>query len=360
MTWQQVIGSTLPRVARRAGAHTIALLAARLEDLARDEGREEAPEVTLARLVPVLTAELFRVEPVVDELIESLALARTQGNERAALVEVLTRLDEPGLEEDLLALDRHLDSEGIGDRLLLHLHAIRQQWEFLAIAVATRPRDPLSDDDLIACRDSAAQVLVGTRRPWPLRVAACRLAGASCERPLPGAPSVRQTLLTLAHAERDDPWVQAAALEAWLDLQVHPANKERVLLGIAAPSAERRALLPPEHAFVRLLAGRHHLWDLLRQLLGAGDESEHVACTVSRTLAESPRQRDRGALVALMSDARTRSTVRGTAVIASLPEMTPEPADTHWIRLVQAALQSRDAEVAGLVIRAVLDRVSYL
>ncbi|MBW2258450.1 MAG: hypothetical protein JRI25_28185, partial [Deltaproteobacteria bacterium] len=37
-----------------------------------------------------------------------------------------------------------------------------------------------------------------------------------------------------------------------------------------------------------------------------------------------------------------------------------EPADTHWIRLVQAALQSRDAEVAGLVIRAVLDRVSYL
>ncbi|MBW1881805.1 MAG: hypothetical protein JRJ84_25900, partial [Deltaproteobacteria bacterium] len=103
MTWQQVIGSTLPRVARRAGAHTIALLAARLEDLARDEGREEAPEVTLARLVPVLTAELFRVEPVVDELIESLALARTQGNERAAMVEVLTRLDEPGLEEDLLA-----------------------------------------------------------------------------------------------------------------------------------------------------------------------------------------------------------------------------------------------------------------
>jgi poly-gamma-glutamate synthase PgsB/CapB len=365
MTWQQVIRSHLPRVARRAGAHTIALLAARLDALAQDrETEEDLPEVALARLLPVLTGELLRVEPVVDELNESLALARTQGNERAALVEVLTRIDEPGLDQDLLALDRHLDSEGVQDRLLLHLHAARQQWEFLALALASCSQDPLSDDHVIACRDAAAQVLVGTRRPWPLRVAACRLAGALCLRALPGAPSVRQTLLALAHAERDDPWVQAAALEAWLAVQTDSAHKVRVLRGIAAPTAERRTLLPPEHAFVRAraarLAGHHQLWDLLRQLLGAGDESEHVECAVARTLARSPRQQDRGALVALMSDARARPTVRGSAVVASLPDAPPEPAETHWIRLVQAALQWSDAEVAGLVIRAVLDRVAHL
>jgi len=81
MTWRQVIGSPLPRVARRAGAHTIARLAERLEALVGDEEGDQAPEVTLARLVPVLTAELFRVEQVVEELHETLALARIGGLE---------------------------------------------------------------------------------------------------------------------------------------------------------------------------------------------------------------------------------------------------------------------------------------
>src|SRR5690606_20319788 len=132
MTWQALLAEALPEVARRAGRDVIARLAARLDTLAsREAGGEEAPEVTLARLLPRLTRELSRVEEEDAELRDALALARSQGNKRAALVEALTRLESADLEQDLLALDRHLDIEAVEDRLLLRLHAVRQQWEFL-------------------------------------------------------------------------------------------------------------------------------------------------------------------------------------------------------------------------------------
>ncbi len=364
MNWVALLGDALPEVARRAGRDVVATLAQRLSTLAtREGGGAEAPEVTLARLLPRLTRELARLEEEDAELRDALALARSQGNRRAALVEVLTRLESPDLEQDLVALDRHLDIEAVEDRLLLRLHAARQQWEFLAIALAHRARGVLDDDAVIACRDAATRMLSGLRRPWPIRAAACRLAGALSREEITGAASVRQVLLQLAHAVQEDPWVQDAALEGWLHAQDDPTAIERVLHGLLLPPSSLRALLPESHAFLRARVARraadHGCWDLLHEALHRPYDGEHVTAAIATALARSARDADRRALARWIREPGDR-VARGAAVIAALGPPDAPGDRQAWGPLVEATLATEDAWLAALVIRAVLDRLPTL
>lgn len=332
----------LPLVARRAGVRVLDGLDARLrQDLPLPEA--------MARLLVEVQLALRQEEALARRLRESIAIGRTTDTEEAAVAEALTHLSQGrALAEDLKALSRELDGEAVEDRLIQRGHLAGQGWEFLATALAARDLTGLDDDLMLAVRDGALELL-DQPRPWSVQRAACALVGACARRDLPGRGSARQRLLSLSWDRRADPWVQAAALQAWLDLRGGEPH-EPVLRGVLLP--DQRAQLPEGHRFVRAraagLAATHRRWGLLREALDQPDDSEHVRGSVAEALARSPREEDREALCRWIAAQPEDLRVSARAALALLDQGHPEG--------VEQALSAGRPALALHVLRGVMER----
>lgn len=368
--WKALLERSLPEVTRRAGTFVLDGLATSLSERAAAGVVEAVAGVPVLMFVTDLARDLLREEAAADQLLEELSIARSAGKERSAVIQALSLGGSHAqVSEDLRAVDRHLDGTALEDRIRLRVHAVRQRWQVLAEAAAGLPLADGWVDEKVACRAAARRVML-QGRGWPVRVAAARLFGRLCEPDLPRRESARQALLDQACRTADDPWLQAAALEAYAELLGDAAAVGPLVRSVLFAPAGAGADLPSEHRFARAraagLAGRFGCWALLRDALASDEPSEHVRCEVVRALLLSPRAADVEALRQriVSPDLEPGRVVRATVAVASLPlplDQPPEapspPAQPSWLVLVAAAIEpGGDAWVAEAVLEAVLHR----
>lgn len=339
--WSSALGEALPEVARRAGRDVIERLAATLTS---DDPTMSAPAPALARLTVATFRAMEQAEITVDEWTAALEAGRAANAERATLEELIHQTVPSASRAPLLrAVDRNLDGSALQDRWARRVHEARQAFEFAATALAAEKLDDLDEDEFGLALDAALSVLRRTERPWHVRVAAARLVGELAARSAPQSASARQALLDRVWAPKDDVWVRAEALEAYLPLLEQPEDVDTLIDAVLAPGREQLGLQPRDACFLRAraarLAAEHEAWHVLRRAIASrADPSEHVRVELVRALARSTTENDitflQQAIAGPWRDPSER--VQAAAAIAALPETTEAPA--HWILLLHTVL----------------------
>lgn len=368
-TWLDLLERSVNGAFRRAGRDVLQALAARLE---AESGTRAPPSNPVRALTRVLVDQEGRYREVAREnkgVLLVLARVSDPGDREAALTRALNRLSEGRrLAEDLAALDRDLDMDAIADRCALRAHAARQPIEALLRVLAGLGGH--DETTAVAAASIALAFLGDVEEPWSIRAAACHVLaavalGESASPVLRGAagggPGIRQVLLEQALAMHDDPWVQAAGLEAWASLQ----SDLSVLDGVLGLVLDPRSTSPrhPDHMLARAravaLAGRLERWEVVRQVVTRPEPSEHVRVEAIRALARSTRDRDQDLLASRVGPVGgdVSPLVRTAGILALLPDRAPPSgAWILWETVVEGLQPGQAPVVVEVVLDALLDR----
>lgn len=343
--WSAFLDEVLPRHARLAAAPTVAALAAALTDA----GPVGDADAVIAVLREALQALADHAETAV-EARQTLAAGRRLGQERAAVEELLSSVPGPGSRRgDRRAVRRWMDGEAIEDRLARRGHGVRQRVELLAgVLSRLRPAPGPATSEVIR---GLEEIVADAMAPWTLRAAAIG-ALVPCAAL---APDLSDRLRALALDARLDPWVQAAALEASLEL-VAPETGNDLLIDALSDRGDQLQR-HPDHAFFRAraatLAGRVGAWNAVWEALAPEEGSVHVQQAAARALADSPHPEQADQLASVVGEPERAIEVRAAGAIAALDL---DRRDTLAPGILPVAL-AEDAELAAIVLEALADRL---
>lgn len=344
-TWRHVFEQTLPTHAWKAAAPLV-------EELLREVGRAAPPGQTDG-LVAVLRARLAALQDVREQGLaarQALAAGRRIDQERVAVLELLGAVPGPGSAAgDRRAARRWLDGEALEDRMLRREHDVRQAVELLARVVG---HQELTDGPATsAVVQGLLERAVDPDEPWTLREACLSALAAA----VPVAPRVLPVLESLATDASLDPWVQAAALEAWSRSHSDQAVSRMIVRCLSLDGTTR--IRHRDHAFFRAravhLAGRRKAWDLVWDALSPEETSAHVQLAAVRALARSAEPLQHRRLVLIIRDTDRSLAVRAGAALGTLD---PEARARAALVVVRAAL-AVGGEVAAVVLDGLAGRV---
>lgn len=240
------------------------------------------------------------------------------------------------------ARSRWFDASALEDRLLRARHGADQDWAFAARALAASDLDgvdgPLGDEVV----RGATLVLTRRTAAWWLRVEAARVLGGVVRRTPRAHPGTPALLRRLGRRRSEDPFVQAACLEAWA-AAAPPEEVHETLRWLL--EGDDLADAAPDHVFARAraltLAADVSAWPLLERV-ATGDASEHVRFAAAHTLARCPDDAVVGRVLAGLADPGQE---RAALACARALLRTPE----GW-RRVGAALAAADVAPARALI----------
>lgn len=343
-----VLQHALPELANRAGRDRVLAIVDDAEQLA--EGQGAAHGLTAAAVRYGEDRRAIYKQADADGQVLRAAVA--SGRSAQALADLLRRRSSKQRAR-WGSTSRWLDHTALEDALVRDRFDADQTWEFAAAACATLPLASIAQTRRDQLRLLA--IAIGTDRGtrWPARVAAMRLLGGLAQRetmPEASTAEARRVLRQVARDADDDPWVQSAALSAWLP-QCTEAERH-TLLGFVL--SERTATDHPDHVFARARAaeeaGRYRCWDLVSAALC--DESEHVAMTAAAALSGSSEPSDAEALIAAFaSEARWRVGARGVVAWVARDDVGA------WQHACDAVARASNDEALFVVLDAMWGRV---
>lgn len=356
MSWIDCIRTSLSVVERKAGKQTIAALA---ELLAQRRSHDVDIEVQTVLEALNSVAEQLRDHNAGMEQRQAVLATITESTIRTEYLR-----DRLTSREDIRALSRWMDEEAVQDRQLLTRHRFQQQLTFLTKVAAKR---------LMSCNESIPEALTrltarrmvdalrNHQQPWHARSEAAQLLGQLIQWDTERLVSHRQALREVALDVQDEPWVQVAALEAYVAL-LPEDEAAQVLSSILLPGKGARAR-PPEHAFVRArvagMCAQRELHTILVRCLQGDESSEHVRIQVMQALAVV--ETDPKALEWLtVQPGDPSDRVCAAGLIAILPQ-SHTPGRPQWWAVIGKALGRVNRPVLlHIVVDALLERRHFL
>ncbi|MBW2733668.1 MAG: hypothetical protein JRH20_14870 [Deltaproteobacteria bacterium] len=247
--WLEFISHRVPDHARRAALRELEQVAERLvlQQEVVEEGVDDAPLVSLLLALGEIYRELMTAQQELRDQRDTLAGSASDEAARTVVRESLIIANREGLSADIQAVDRFLDQEAMDLRCLYTIHPLAQQWQLAATVAATRVGEIEAGGELPAwtsafrtasdsVAQSSAQLLRDRQQHWWLRVVACELLGSLAPLSQRQGPRVRQLLLNTLLEHSDTPWVQAAALNAYVQARISAGQEiAGVIADVATP-----------------------------------------------------------------------------------------------------------------------------